>query len=67
MTDQTQEGAINQMKNAADFKPENVFEYSVMVNVEEDEPMILQLRANAICPLLKISDNTFKFGDCSVR
>ena len=55
------------MKNAADFKPENVFEYSVMVNVEEDEPMILQLRANAICPLLKISDNTFKFGDCSVR
>lgn len=29
--------------------------------------MILQLKANAICPLLKISDNTFKFGDCLLK
>lgn len=52
------------MKNNTDFKPENIHEYSVMVNIEEDEPMILQLKANAICPQIKISDQVFKFGDC---
>ena len=38
-----------------------------MVSVEDDEPMIMQLRANAVCPLVKLSDNTFKFGDCSSK
>lgn len=28
--------------------------------------MILQLKANAICPLLKLDNDLFKFGDCSV-
>ena len=62
-----QEGAINSMKNAVDFKPENLHEYSIMMSVEEDEPMIMQLKANAMCPLIKLSDNIFKFGDCSSK
>ena len=37
------------------------------MSVEEDEPMIVQLKANAICPLIKLSDNIFKFGDCSSK
>ena len=52
------------MKNNTDFKPETFHEYSVMLSVEEDEPMILQLKANAICPQVKVSESTFKFGDC---
>ncbi len=28
--------------------------------------MILQLKANAICPLLKLDNDLFKFGDCPV-
>lgn len=35
-----------------------------MLNIEEDDPMIFQLKANAICPQIKISDQVFKFGDC---
>lgn len=53
------------MKNSPDFKPENIHEYSVLVNVEEDEPMIMQLKANAVCPTIKVSENVFKFGDCN--
>lgn len=53
------------MKNSPDFKPENIHEYSVLVNVEEDEPMIVQLKANAVCPTIKVSENVFKFGDCN--
>lgn len=52
------------MKNNTDFRPENLYEYSVMLNIEEDDPMIFQLKANAICPQIKISDQVFKFGDC---
>ena len=26
--------------------------------------MVLQLKANAICPQVKVSESTFKFGDC---
>ena len=55
------------MKNSPDFRPENLHEYSVMMSVEEDEPMILQLKANAICPLVKVSENVFKFGDCGAK
>jgi len=29
--------------------------------------MILQLKANAINPQIKISDQIFKFGDCLVK
>lgn len=52
------------MKNNTDFKPETFHEYSVMLSVEEDEPMILQLKANAVCPQIKTSEQVFKFGDC---
>ncbi len=51
------------MKNSADFKPENIHEYSILLNVQEDEPMIVQLKATAVCPTIKLSENTFKFGD----
>lgn len=27
--------------------------------------MVLQLKANAVCPTIKLSDNIFKFGDGS--
>ena len=64
LTTQSEEAAISQMKNSNDFKPENIYEYSVMLNIEEDEPMILQLKTNAICPQIKVSNNIFKFGDC---
>lgn len=37
-----------------------------MLASEGDDPMILQLKANAICPLLKLDNDLFKFGDCSV-
>ena len=55
------------MKSSPDFKPENIHEYSILVNVEEDEPMIMQLKANAVCPTVKLSQNTFKFGDCNSK
>lgn len=29
--------------------------------------MIIQLKANAICPQIKLENDLFKFGDCSVR
>lgn len=29
--------------------------------------MILQLKANAMCPQIKLEKDLFKFGDCSVR
>ena len=29
--------------------------------------MILQLKANAICPQVKLENDLFKFGDCSVK
>ena len=37
-----------------------------MLASEGDDLMILQLKANAICPLLKLDNDLFKFGDCSV-
>ena len=52
------------MKNSTDFKPENHYEYSVMMSIEEDDPMILQLKATTACPQVKVSEHVFKFGDC---
>jgi hypothetical protein len=43
------------MKNSHDFKPESLHEYSVLISVEEDDPIIVQLKANAICPTIKLS------------
>ena len=36
LTGEEQENAINHMKNNTEFKPENIHEYSVMINIEED-------------------------------
>ena len=38
-----------------------------MLSSEGDDPMIIQLKANAICPQIKLEKDLFKFGDCSVR
>lgn len=38
-----------------------------MLTSEGDDPIILQLKANAICPQVKLENDVFKFGDCSVR
>lgn len=38
-----------------------------MLLSEGDEPIIMQLRANAICPQVKVENDLFKFGDCPVR
>ena len=67
LTQADQEGAINQKKNSNEFKPENIYEYSVMLSSDGDDPMILQLKANAICPQIRLEKDLFKFGDCSVR
>ena len=67
LTQGEQEGAINHKKNSNEFKPENIYEYSVMLSSEGDDPMIIQLKANAICPQIKLEKDLFKFGDCSVR
>jgi len=37
-----------------------------MLTSEGDDPMIIQLKANAICPQIKLEKDLFKFGDCSV-
>lgn len=37
-----------------------------MLSSEGDDPMIIQLKANAICPQVKLENDLFKFGDCSV-
>lgn len=29
--------------------------------------MILQLKANAVCPTIKLSESMFKFGDCGSK
>ena len=29
--------------------------------------MIIQLKANAMCPQVKLEKDLFKFGDCSVK
>jgi hypothetical protein len=29
--------------------------------------MIIQLKANAVCPQIKIENDLIKFGDCAVR
>jgi hypothetical protein len=34
---------------------------------EGDDPIIIQLKANAICPQVKISTDLFKFGDCQIK
>lgn len=34
---------------------------------EGDDPIIIQLKANAICPQIKLSTDLFKFGDCHVK
>jgi hypothetical protein len=67
LTPADQEGAINHKKNANEFKPENIYEYSLMLTSEGDDPIILQLKANAVCPQVKLENDLFKFGDCSVR
>lgn len=38
-----------------------------MLSSEGDDPIIMQLKANAICPQVKLESDLFKFGDCSVR
>ena len=38
-----------------------------MLSSEGDDPMIIQLKANAMCPQVKLEKDLFKFGDCSVR
>ena len=67
LTEPNEEGAINQKKNSNEFKPENIYEYSVMLSSEGDDPMVIQLKANAICPQIKLEKDLFKFGDCAVR
>jgi len=62
-----QEGAINHKKNSNEFKPENIYEYSIMMLSEGDDPIIIQLKANAICPQVKLSTDIFKFGDCHLK
>jgi hypothetical protein len=64
---QEEEGPITSMKNSHDFKPETIHEYSALMSIEEDDPIILQLKANAVCPAIKLSESMFKFGDCSLR
>ena len=34
---------------------------------EGDDPIIIQLKANATCPQVKISTDLFKFGDCQIK
>lgn len=34
---------------------------------EGDDPIIIQLKANAICPQVKLSTDVFKFGDCQLK
>jgi hypothetical protein len=67
LTPLDQEGAINQKKNSNEFKPETIYEYSILLSSEGDDPMIIQLKANAICPQVKLENDLFKFGDCSVK
>lgn len=67
LTPNDQEGAINHKKNSNEFKPENIYQYSIMVSSQGDDPIILQLKANAVCPQIKLENDLFKFGDCSVR
>jgi hypothetical protein len=62
-----QDGAINHKKNSNEFKPENIYEYSIMMLSEGDDPIIIQLKANAICPQVKLSTDLFKFGDCQLK
>lgn len=38
-----------------------------MLSSDGDDPMIIQLKANAICPQIKLENDLFKFGDCSVK
>ncbi len=38
-----------------------------MIKVEEDEPIILQLKANTVCPQVKLQKDLFQFGDCYIK
>jgi hypothetical protein len=38
-----------------------------MLSSEGDDPIIIQLKANAVCPQVKLENDLFKFGDCSVK
>lgn len=38
-----------------------------MLTSESDDPIIIQLKANAVCPQVKLESDLFRFGDCSVR
>jgi len=38
-----------------------------MLASEGDEPIIMQLKANAICPQIKLENDLFQFGDCPVK
>ena len=34
---------------------------------EGDDPIVMQLKANAVCPHIKLESDLFKFGDCQVK
>ena len=38
-----------------------------MMLSEGDDPIIIQLKANAICPQVKLSTDLFKFEDCHLK
>lgn len=62
-----QEGAISHKKNSNEFKPENLYEYSILMLSEGDDPIIIQLKANTVCPQVKLSNDLFQFGDCHIK
>ena len=42
------------------------YEYTVSIK-DLNKPKQFKLKANAVCPTIKISENIFKFGDCSSK
>jgi hypothetical protein len=54
-----------QQKLENEFKPETQHEYSVLFDFFEEEPIILQLKGNTSCPLIKVEKTIFQFGDCA--
>ena len=48
-----------------EFKPDSTHEYSVLFDFFEEEPIILQLKGNTNCPLIKVEKTIFQFGDCA--
>jgi len=37
------------------------------MKVEEDEPIIFQLKAVTVCPQIKVQKDLFQFGDCFIK